>query len=115
MTFLGPNWKTTVSGVGAAIFSLLTILAALPYDLGDVATIIPPAWKGKLVTAGIIASLALRVWNSVAQKSANVTGGNVQQTLEGNYAKPGTQTLVDTTLKSSPVSEQLAAQNLPSK
>ena len=73
------NWQTTISGIGAAIFSVLTILAALPYQLGDLATIIPPEWKAKVVTIGIIATTLLRVWNSVQQKDRNVTGGSIRQ------------------------------------
>lgn len=97
---IGANWKTTVSGIGTAIFGLLTALAALPYQLGDIATVIPPEWKSKVVTAGIIGTVGLKIWNSVAQKSKEVTGGNVQQTLDGSPAQPGTQTLVDITKES---------------
>lgn len=54
------NWKQ----VGAAIASTLTILAALPYQLGDLATIIPPSLKPTIVTLGLISTVALRVWNA---------------------------------------------------
>jgi hypothetical protein len=87
----GANWKTSVSGIGSAIFGLLTMLAALPYDLGNVATIISPEWKGKIVTVGIIATLALRVWNSLQQKDKNTTGGTVQQTADGSVASRASQ------------------------
>ncbi len=97
---LGANWKTTVSGVGTAIFSLLTILAALPDQLGDIAQIIPPDLKSKVVTVGLIATFALRVWNAYVQKDKNVTGGTVQQTTEGKPAADGTQDLVDATVVS---------------
>lgn len=76
---IGPNWKTTVSGIGAALFGLLTLLAALPYSLGDIATIIPPEWKGKIAALGLIAGTVLKIWNSTQQKDKNVTGGTVQQ------------------------------------
>ena len=99
---LGANWKTTVSGVGTAIFTLLTVLAALPYELGDIATIFPPQWKAKIAIAGAIAALILKVWNSVVQKDRNVTGGDVQQTLDGDKAPKGRQTLVDLTKEATP-------------
>ena len=38
---------------------VLTVLAALPYQLGDVATIIPAAWKPVIALAGVIASAVL--------------------------------------------------------
>lgn len=38
---------------------LLTVLAALPYQLGDLATLIPPDWKPVIALTGIIASTLL--------------------------------------------------------
>lgn len=64
------NWKTTVSGIGAALFSLLTALAALPETLGPVADTIPADWKPFVVKASIVSALALKIWNSIAQKDA---------------------------------------------
>ncbi len=93
---LGANWKTTVSGIGSAIFGLLTMLAALPYDLGNIATLIPPEWKSKLVTVGVIATLALRVWNSMQQKDKNVTGGTVPQTADGSVAVAPSSSVIET-------------------
>lgn len=97
----GANWKTTVSGIGAAIFGLLTILAALPYEMGDVANLFPPAWKAKIAAVAALAAALLKIWNSVAQKDRDVTGGTKQQTVSGAVADPGTQTLVDETVKAS--------------
>jgi hypothetical protein len=97
----GANWKTTVSGIGAALFGLLTILAALPYEMGDLANLFPPAWKAKIAATAAVAAALLKVWNSVAQKSKEVTGGMVQQTVSGAVADPGTQSLVDETVKAS--------------
>ncbi len=54
------NWKI----VAATLTSALTVLAALPYTLGDVATIIPPAWKSKIVIAGLVATTVLRLVNT---------------------------------------------------
>lgn len=92
MKFLGANWKTLVSQIGVAIFSLLTVLAALPYTLGDIATIIPPEWKTKVVTIGIVATFVLRILNGMHQKDKDVTGGNIQQTQDGSVAAPVFQT-----------------------
>jgi hypothetical protein len=65
------NWKTTLSGIGAALTSALTVIAGLPYQLGDVATIIPPAWKTRVVVAGLIATIILKSVNSFVQKDAS--------------------------------------------
>ena len=96
---IGANWKTTVSGIGAMIFSVLTALAALPYTLGDIATIIPPEYKAKVFLYSAIAAAALKVWNSVQQKDKGVTGGIVQQTTNFTPVAPGKQDLVDATVK----------------
>jgi hypothetical protein len=64
------NWKTTISGIGAALTSALTTIAALPYQLGDGATIIPPAWKARVVIAGIISTVILKAINAYVQKDA---------------------------------------------
>lgn len=101
MKFLGANWRTSLSAFGASICSLLTILAALPYELGSVATIIPPAWKAKIAIAGAISTALLKIVNGIVQKDKNVVGGTVQQTASGAVADTGTQTLVDETIKAS--------------
>jgi hypothetical protein len=98
---LGANWKTTVSGIGAAIADGLTMLAGLSYTLGDAATIIPPYWKPKVFAVSFVAAFIMRVWNSRAQKSKTVTGGVVQQTATGAVADPAvlggaSQSVVDT-------------------
>jgi hypothetical protein len=38
---------------------ILTVLAALPYELGSLATVIPPAWKPGVAAIGIAAKLVL--------------------------------------------------------
>ena len=50
-----------LAGYGSIIMSLLTALAAAPYSLGEVATIIPPQWKERVFIAGAIATLLLRI------------------------------------------------------
>jgi|GEM_PF-7095851 len=67
------NPKTTWTGIGVAVLSALTILAALPGELGDVAEIIPPLWKPKIVAIGLIATLVLRVWKAQVTADAGVT------------------------------------------
>jgi hypothetical protein len=94
----GANWKTTVSGVGAALFEALTVLSGLSYALGDVATVIPPTLKAKVLVVSLGSGFALKVWNAIAQKTKNVTGGTTQQTTTGAFADAGTQTLVDETV-----------------
>ena len=64
------NWKTTLSGIGAALTSALVAIAALPYQLGDVATIIPPEWKARVVVAGLVATVILRTINAAVTKDA---------------------------------------------
>ena len=51
----------SLAGYGSIIMSLLTALAAAPYSLGEVATIIPPEWKERVFVAGAIATVLLRV------------------------------------------------------
>lgn len=99
---LGANWQTTISGVGAGIMFLLTVVAAMPYELGAIADLFPPSVKGKLAAWAAAATAILKIWNAIAQKSKNVTGGDTQQTLDGNLAKPGTQTMVDLTKEAKP-------------
>lgn len=88
------------------IFSALTALAALPYTLGDIATIIPPEYKAKVFLYSAIAAAALKVWNSVQQKDKSVTGGTVQQTVNFTPVEPGKQSLVDETVKATVASGQ---------
>lgn len=64
------DWKTTITGIGGALTSALTVIAALPYQLGDIATIIPVEWKARVAIAGIVATTILRILNSIAQKDA---------------------------------------------
>jgi hypothetical protein len=65
------NWKTTLSGVGAAFVAMLAAFAALPYQLGDVATLIAPEWKARISVAGFIAAFVLRVIQSITAADAN--------------------------------------------
>src|ERR1022692_1909878 len=107
MNLIGPNWKTTLSGIGVALFALLNALALAPTELGDFGMIIPPTWKAKILCVSLGAAFIMRVLNAMHQKDKNVTGGNVQQTLGGDVAPVGTQSLVAQTSKASPISEQI--------
>jgi hypothetical protein len=50
-----------LAGYGSIATSTLTALSGAPYALGDVATIIPPAWKAKLFVVSAIATMILRL------------------------------------------------------
>lgn len=57
---------TTWTGIGSAVFMALTVLSSLAYQLGDIAEIIPPEWKAKIVLVSLTAATILKIWNSVA-------------------------------------------------
>jgi len=61
MTQHNINWKQ----LAAAFTSVLTLSAALPYSLGELAIIIPPKFKGWVVLAGLVATTILRTLNAV--------------------------------------------------
>jgi uncharacterized membrane protein len=62
------NWKTTLSGIGAALCAVLTMLAALPYSIGELSTVIPSEWKQTVVVVGLVATTILRSINAFQQK-----------------------------------------------
>lgn len=99
----GANWRTSISGIGAALFGLLTMIAALPYDMGALADIFPPAWKAKIAIAAALATLGLKWWNAIAQKDKTVTGGSVQQDLSGVPVPENQASLVQTTKNATPL------------
>jgi hypothetical protein len=102
---MGANWRTTVSGIGSAIAAALTVLGLIPYELGSLGDIFSPKVKAFLVSVGLFATTVLRIWNAFSQKDRNVTGGQTQQTVDGDLAKPGTQNLVDATLEAKPAAK----------
>tara|TARA_R110000868_G_scaffold154457_1_gene380522 strand:- start:1380 stop:1598 length:219 start_codon:yes stop_codon:yes gene_type:complete len=63
----------TLAGYGSIIMSLLTALAAAPYTLGEVATIIPSHWKERVFVASAIATLILRVIRDNVQSNPPTT------------------------------------------
>lgn len=62
--------KTTLASIGVALTSTLTALAALPYTLGDVATIIPVQWKTRVFVASALATFILKVVQGVVSQDA---------------------------------------------
>ena len=63
MTQHNINWKQ----LAAAFTSVLTLSAALPDSLGELAIIIPPKFKGWVVLAGLVATTILRTLNAVTR------------------------------------------------
>ena len=62
-----------LAGYGSIVMSLLTALAAAPYSLGEVATIIPPEWKERVFVVVAIATMLLRVIRDNVQEKPPVT------------------------------------------
>ena len=63
----------SLAGYGAIVMSLLTALAAAPYTLGEVATIIPPDWKAKVFAVSAIATVILRIIRDNVQSNSPTT------------------------------------------
>jgi len=67
------HWKTTVTSTLAALSSALTILAMIPAGnpsdptVAAIFAMIPEQYKPRVVLAGLIATLALRVLNGIVQ------------------------------------------------
>lgn len=53
--------KTTIAGYLDAIVWFLTILAALPYTLGDAANTLSPEWKARIAVTGLFAGAVLKI------------------------------------------------------
>jgi len=67
------NWKTTLTGSLGAITAALTAIAALPYSMGDIATMIPPEYKAVVFKSAFAATIALRILNAILQKDGATT------------------------------------------
>lgn len=50
-----------ITGILGDLTAFLTILAALPYELGTVAEVFPPDWKKHIAITGAIATVVLRL------------------------------------------------------
>lgn len=99
-TFLkmGANWKTTLGGILKELLNVLVLLSIAPYSLPEnITSIIPAKAKGWFFAICGGAKTIVAIWTWWNTKSKNVTGGDTQQTLSGDLAKPGTQNLVDAT------------------
>lgn len=100
------NSKTTWTGISSAIVATLTMLAALPYSLGEIATVFPPEWKPYIVVAGLVATLILRSLNAIQTQDAT-------KTIEPTPPSPG-QAAIDEVARTSeklrPWSDGQAAQ-----
>lgn len=80
------NLKTTLTGIGSAVFSILTVMALVPAQIGDLSTILPEKYKGWIIIVGSVGAFGLRIWHSVAVKDAQVTGGTIIQDSQGKVA-----------------------------
>lgn len=67
------NWKTTLSGIGAAFMSLIGGLAAFSWDVmpPEMQSLFPPKAKGYIAIASFAAAFLLKCINSIVQKDAN--------------------------------------------
>lgn len=54
------NWNKAL----ADIASCIALLAAMPYELGQLATLFPPQWKPWLAGVGAAAAIFLRLYNA---------------------------------------------------
>jgi hypothetical protein len=100
---MGANWKTTLGGVLSEVFLILTVLSVAPYTMPpEITSIIAPKLKAIFLSVCLSAKVIVSIWTWWNTKSKDVTGGNTQQTLNGEIAKPGEQTLVDLTKAAPP-------------
>ena len=60
--------KDKLLKISAVLTSALAALAALPYELGQAAIVIPPTWKQPLAIIGIAATVILRICGQAASK-----------------------------------------------
>jgi hypothetical protein len=101
----GANWWTTVWGsittVSAAIAIKPELIAFLPDNYEP--TVSGVAVFIFVLSGGVFAH---------GVKSKNVTGGTVQQTASGAPAAPGTQDMVDLTVKATKESGEKVPYNL---
>ncbi len=75
---LPANWRTSLTAFIAACGGILTTFAALSYQLGDLATMIAPEWKPKLVIAGVMIERGAQILNGILQKDKAVSGNKVE-------------------------------------
>jgi hypothetical protein len=91
----GANWRTSLSGT-------VTLVSAAVAFKPELINFIHPQGLHDWI-AGICGIIAFVSGGAfvLAAKDKKVTGGSVQQTVGGNVAAEGTQSLVDETVKAS--------------
>lgn len=70
----GANWRTTITGWLETASWLLTFLAAAPYTLGEVASILPAEWKAPIFKVSACAAGILAFLNRSLAKDKSITG-----------------------------------------
>jgi hypothetical protein len=90
----GANWQTTLSGYIAMLFGAI-------YVKPEIIHWVPEPCQGILWNISLYIAGGSFLTMAHQAKAKNVTGGLVQQTVSGAIAEPGTQTLVDQTIKAS--------------
>lgn len=56
-----PATRLRLVAIAGDVSTFLTIVAAIPYELGAAAEMLPPIWKQRIVAVGVFATLALRL------------------------------------------------------
>jgi hypothetical protein len=102
---IGANYRTTLTNLVALVFATATAIAAAPSELDMLPTSLYP-YRGRIIAVCGIVAFVSRLLNGQFQKDKQVTGGTIQQTVNGNVAAPGTQSLVDETVKASVASDE---------
>lgn len=82
----GANWRTTFTALGTVVFGILTVLSALPDQLGPIAEIVPPFWKANIIKVSLAATAVLHLMNGMFSKDRTVTGGSIIQDVGGKVA-----------------------------
>jgi len=67
------NNKTTWAAIGSALMSLLAVIAALPYTMGEAALIIPSEYKQTVAISAAIAAAILKVVQGAVSADAKPT------------------------------------------
>lgn len=87
----GANWQTTLWG-------FITVAAGAIYAQPKIIAFLPDSWEPNVSGVAFFITVIAGGAFAVKVKDKNVTGGNVQQTVDGATAAPGTQDLVDKTV-----------------
>jgi hypothetical protein len=68
-TLFGPNWKTTISGIGNTIATVMLSISVIPYSIPtDLLPYLDPTIKARLFQIALGAKIVLGVWNAISQK-----------------------------------------------